>query len=308
MKTLNEQINEVMTSKMSKSAKRQELVKIGIREADIERLFYIAKQNAPAQTRRQIEDICAKYTFGVEIECYNAPRTALLDAARRNRLAMQSENYNHTDNRRYYKLVSDASISGNDPVECVTPILNGSNTGFNSLKKACNVLNEVGAKVNKSTGLHIHVGGQITQQQYCNTFVNYFYLECVIDSFMAASRRDAFYASAMGSTHRRLVNITQLLDANTCNDVQRAFHFDRYYKINCMSYNRHRTIEFRQHSGTTNYEKIAMWARFCIKLVDWSATHRLSAPVTCIENIPFLTDDEKRFFTQRANDFARVTE
>jgi hypothetical protein len=79
---------------------------------------------------------------------------------------------------------------------------------------------------------------------------------------------------------------------------------DRYYKINCEAWGRHHTIEFRHHQGTTDYDKISYWARFCIKLVHWSADHRLNAPVRSIDDVPFLTDDEKNFFKDRANAFA----
>ena len=167
MKSLNEQIEEVMSSAKSQRAKRDELVKIGLCQRDIDMLFFadrIAKKHG-----KNLSQLMTGYTFGVEIECYNAPRQMLLAAANRQGLAMRSESYNHDDNRHYYKLVQDGSIRGIDPVECVSPILQGDNSGFDSLKACCDALNEIGAMVNKSTGLHIHVGGNITEQQYCNT-------------------------------------------------------------------------------------------------------------------------------------------
>ena len=161
MKTLNEQITEIINGQKSKSAKRQELIKLGLTNLDVRVLFKMsgveADANAPEPRRREARNtlarIISKYTFGVEIECFNAPRTALLNAAASNGL------HNLRDNRRYYKLVSDASISGNDPVECVSPILKGNAGGFNSLKSCCTALNSIGARVHTSTGLHVHVGG-----------------------------------------------------------------------------------------------------------------------------------------------------
>ena len=213
---------------------------------------------------------------------------------------MQSERYNHDDNISYYKLVSDCSIHGNDPVECVSPVLNGSQSGFDSLKACCDTLNECNAKVNKSTGLHIHVGGQITRQQYCNTFLNYYYLESVIDTFMAPSRRNNTYCKKLND----VISFNDLALANDQLDVLNVFHRDRYYKINACSWNRHNTIEFRQHSGTTDYDKISHWARFCILLVHYSLNHRLTAPVRSIDDIEFLTDDDKTYFKQRVQLFA----
>ena len=317
MKTLNEQINEVLTSKQSKNAKRTELVKLGLTNLDINVLFKVNSEIMDATTpeprrreaRNTLARIISKYTFGVEIECYNAPRESLLAAARENGLAMQSEEYNHIDNRHYYKLVNDASIDGNNPVECVSPILKGNSSGFNSLKSCCAALKQVGARVNFSTGLHVHVGGGITTNQYINTFVNYYYLENVIDMFMPQSRRDNRYASAIRDTeYRGGVNIERLLSAQSIEDVYWAFHRDRYYKINVCSWQRHSTIEFRQHNGTTNYKKIQMWATFCLKLVAWSADNRLTAHLQSIDEIPFLTDTEKRYFANRAYTLAGVAE
>lgn len=305
MKSLNEQIEEVMASAKSPKAKREDLVKIGLKKQDIEMLFFAARIGG--KYGKSVAQLITNYTFGVEIECFNAPRQMLLAAANRQRLAMRSETYNHTDNRRYYKLVQDGSIRGNDPVECVSPILDSDNRGFDSLKACCDALNEIGAMVNKTTGLHVHVGGNITEQQYCNTFVNYYYLENVIDTFMAASRKDAYYASSMHhNAHGRYFNHYTLLGANTFGQVGNAFHNDRYFKINCESWLRHHTIEFRQHGGTTNYEKIRMWALFCIKLVAWSADNRLSTDVATIDEIPFLDETEKTYFKQRSSELQRV--
>lgn len=305
MKSLNEQIEEVMASAKSPRAKRDDLVKTGLKERDIDMLFFASRMGA--KYGKKVAQLFSSYTFGVEIECFNAPRQLLLSAAYRQGLAMRSESYNHTDNRHYYKLVQDGSIRGNDPVECVSPILQGDNTGFDSLKACCDALNEIGASVNKSTGLHIHVGGNITEQQYCNTFVNYYYLESVIDTFMAPSRKDAYYASSMHNTaNGRYFNPYTLLGANTFEQVGNAFRNDRYFKINCESWSRHHTIEFRLHGGTTNYEKIKMWALFCLKLVAWSAENRLSSEVTTIDNIPFLDETEKTYFKQRSSDLQRV--
>ncbi len=320
MKTLSEQINEVLTSKQSKSAKRNDLIKkLGLTQLDVRVLFKtyadVIEQTSTTHTRAPritgeraatINALAMKYTFGVEIECYNAPRQTLMQALAANNLRAQNrENYcdAHTGSyRRAYRLVHDGSIEGCNAVECVTPILKG-NRGFNSLQACCKALNTVGARVNTSTGLHIHVGGEITEKQYCNTFANYYYLESVIDSFMAASRRDTFYSHSLHGH----VNAYNLLSARTFGEVYNVFQ-SRYYKLNACSWARHQTIEFRQHSGTTNFEKIQMWAKFCLKLVAWSADHRLTADVRTINDIPFLTKAEKDWFTNRANTLSGAAE
>lgn len=297
-----------MKERTSQTAKREKLLKIGLTNSDIQQLFFaerLAKKLAKKErdAARQIvadtlEQIFARYTFGVEIECYNVRPNELVNNATSRGLNMQHEDYNHNDNDRYYKLVYDGSIRGVNPIECVSPILNGNNGGFNSLKVCCDSLNAEGAKVNRSTGLHVHVGGQITEQQYCNVFVNYYYLEAIIDTFMSQSRRNG---NCYCKTLHGNIDEGHLNAARSYSQIESAFHCDRYYKVNATAWRRHHTIEFRQHQGTTDYEKISNWARFCIKLVHWSENNRLTESVTSIDNIEFLTDEEKTYFKNRQN-------
>lgn len=300
--------HDIMKERTSKDTKREKLLKIGLTETDIQQLFFIermaARQGLKAQAAdRARQQLLASYTFGVEIECYNARPATIGTIASRHGMDFRHEGYNHTDHRGHYKLVSDASIHGNDPCECVSPILGNTEQGFSSLKECCAILNESGARVNRSTGLHVHVGGNISEKQYCNVFANYYYLEAVIDSFMSPSRRN-------GNTYCKPLrgNISEngLTAATTAREISNVFNGDRYYKINATAWGRHHTIEFRQHQGSTNYEKIAAWARFCIKLVHWSADNRLTAPVVSINDIEFLTDEEKAYFTNRANALAAL--
>ena len=308
---IRKEIENVMKERSTQSVKREKLLKIGLTTSDISQLFHadrmakkIAKRERDEARRLMadtIEQIFARYTFGVEIECYNARPSELISKANAKGLSMQHEGYNHRDNNTYNNLVSDCSINGNDPIECVSPILNGNNGGLDTLKACCDALNEVGAMVNKSTGLHVHVGGQITPKQYVNTFVNYYYLESVIDTFMAPSRRNNSYAKKLNGGY---ISESELLAATTPREVCDVFHNNRYYKINVCSWSRHNTIEFRQHQGSTDYTKISNWARFCVRLVHWSESHRLTAPVASIDDIEFLTDEEKTYFKNRATKFA----
>ena len=104
MKTLNEQINEVLTSKQTKSAKRNDLIKkLGLTQLDVRVLFKtyadVIEQTSTTHTRAPritgeraatINAIAMKYTFGVEIECYNAPRESLMQALAANNLRAQN--------------------------------------------------------------------------------------------------------------------------------------------------------------------------------------------------------------------------
>jgi len=289
MKTLNEQIAEVMNGKGSRTTKRIKLIEFGLTPFDVQVIFNSTK----ATPNYKINNL----TFGVEIEAFNFTRDALINAVRSRQIAIESECYNHTDSRHHYKIVSDGSINGNNANEVVSPILKGKK-GETSLKLVCDALAEVGADVNKSTGLHIHFdASSISDTHYINIFKNYQKLESAIDTFMPRSRRasnNMFCKSIIGFDFS---NCYTKLDIY--NVVGRSMACPRYVKVNPDAYRRHKTIEFRQHSGTVEYEKISKWLNFLRKLIEFSFDKCLTENVENIEDIPFLSDTEKQYFINR---------
>ena len=284
MKTLNEEIQEIKNMKGSKAAKKEAFIKLGLRKYEIELLL--------SELPKQVREV-HKFTFGVEIECLVAANL-MRESATRNEMPFQYEGYNHVDNNHYYKFVSDSSIRGENPIECVSPVLTGK-AGMKSLENCCKALNEAGAQVNISTGLHVHIGAaNLSDEAYINVFKNYQKLERVIDTFMARSRR------ANNSQWCRTLQGRNFMWCTTKSDIFDAMNGDRYFKVNACSYARHKTIEFRQHQGSTDFEKISNWVNFCAKLVAWSKKNMLSSEVTSIDEIPFLTKKEKSFFKSRA--------
>ena len=49
-----------------------------------------------------------------------------------------------------------------------------------------------------------------------------------------------------------------------------VFNGGRYFKLNVQSFQRHGTVEFRQHSGTTTFSKIKNWILICGRLVEYA--------------------------------------
>lgn len=292
--SLNEQIQSICKTKASKTKKVSDIVKLGIPVADARLCVNIYGENTTSTPRIKR----ATYTFGVEIEMANTSRRDIEEKCRENGVNIYYDaTYNHRDGHRYYKFMRDGSLEGSNPIECVSPVLKSS-TGFKSLKATCKALNDANCGVNRTCGFHVHIGAEsLTEEQYCNVFINYMHLENVIDTFMAASRRGN--SSEWCRTLRGL-NIQNVFSRDALNRCIR----DRYFKVNPQSWSRHKTIEFRQHGGTINYEKIEMWVKFCAKLVDWSKTHKLTSDVTSINDIEFLTAKEKAFFTSRATALA----
>lgn len=285
-KTLNEQVNEILNAKASKGMKREALIKLNLTEADVNQLLSMIPSARSSSERISL-------TFGVEIECSRCNRISLINTANSRGLEVHSEGYNHTDNTRYIKIVSDGSLVGTDTNEVVTPVLSGSK-GKSTLKKLCESFDEIGAEVNRSCGLHIHIGcTKMTDEWYISVFKNYQMCKNVIDSFLAPSRR--------GDNARWCAGISQYdYDAcHTIEDVREMMNYDRYHCVNAESYSRHHTIEFRQHQGTTKYTKIAHWLQFLQELVKWSKKNRLQEAVTSIDEIPFISQAMKDYLKAR---------
>lgn len=248
-----------------------------------------------------------RFTMGVEIECYNLDKDAIKAAIEARGLHAHITGYNHTDSKTSYKLGYDSSINGNDSCELVSPILKS----LKSLETVCQVINEAGAKVNKSCGLHVHLGAEkFTLEQWCKIILNYAAIENVIDSFQPRSRRgdeNTYCATLLGDRETR---VKELYDDIKCGeqksmrDLQRCFDYDRYHKVNVMAYDSHKTIEFRQHGGTTDYEKIKNWIGFLTALVSWSINHEeLLSHCNTIDELPFLNRAQKKFYNERKSHF-----
>lgn len=296
-KTLNEQVNEVLNSRMSVSKKTKTLISLGVTPYEA---LYMARASMVVTPRRpQAPRHIFTYTFGVEMETVNCRPSAFMQAAHDFGLTAIDHTgcYSgcHTDIAEF-KLVPDGSLRGSNTAECVTPALNSNEAGFEDLKKCCHALRSVGATTNKSCGLHVHIGARdLSDQEFCNVFVNYMMLETAIESFLAPSRRgsNAQWCYSL-RRHERSV-----LTATTKEEMRQALGYDRYHRVNAEAYNRHRTIEFRQHQGTINYRKVSAWVSFLGKLVEFSKTNRLTERIDRIENIPFLSQAEKNYFIRR---------
>lgn len=204
------------------------------------------------------EQIITNRTYGIEIEAYNIDRHILAQAMNEAGIETVVEGYNHVT-RNHWKIVTDASLQGNKTFEIVSPILRGEN-GLDQIRTVCRVLNEKNAKVNRSCGLHVHHDAHdFKARNFENLFILYRRAEKTIDSFMPISRR--------GNNNRFCRSIKD-------HDGTRRLFADRYYKLNLSSFHRHGTVEFRQHSGTVEAEKIINWVILTQKMVEHSRSSK----------------------------------
>lgn len=202
-------------------------------------------------------------TFGVEIECFlpkNKTRQALADHLTAAGTATATQFYGH-HRCESWKIVTDGSLGDYDRgCELVSPVLSGVE-GFAAVRVACDALVSFGCTVKRTCGLHVHVGVPTTEVGFFKKLIGlYAQYEPVIDTLVSPSRRDNSYCRSVGSNPR--VN-----GARTLETLRAAYGHNRYRKLNLEAYWRHGTVEFRQHQGTVEGEKVVYWASFCIKMV-----------------------------------------
>ncbi len=215
--------------------------------------------------------------FGIEIEFVGARRDEVASRLRAAGIDAQVEGYNHRTTS-HWKIVSDASLSHRSGLtgELVSPILQGAD-GFAQLETVCRVLNEIGGcTINRTCGLHVHLDCRdMTAPQIAKVWERYASYEQLIDLVMPQSRR------GQARWCRSVVDHKDRMKQFDTKESQ-AYAMDRYYKVNLTNIATRGAMEFRQHSGTTEYRKIANWVCFLMQFVETSIAlteQATSAPV-----------------------------
>lgn len=312
---MDERVRNILEQSTTKTSKIQQLLLLGLTRREIadlvtrgncgfvynvykkmlERGTFVPCQ--PGQVSVPVLDYSFTRRFGVEIEAYNCTQEKLLHELREAGIRVAIEGYTHRTTE-HWKLVSDSSLSGNDTFELVSPILAGE-AGLKELETVCWVLDLCDVKVNDSCGFHVHMdAANFNMETWRNLALTYKHLEPVIDSFMPGSRRNNQYCQSLHG-----ISDTAIREASTITDLQHVFNNRRYYKLNLEAYSRHRTVEFRQHSGTTNYTKMEKWIRFLNGLITFASAASLPNRTT-LESLPFLGEKEKLFFKLRTKKLA----
>lgn len=223
--------------------------------------------------------------YGIEIECYLPEGATAVQAAaavsHRIGAPVNFEGYNH-QTRSHWKVVTDGSLGDTRGVEFVSPVLRGE-AGLAQAAQVCRALTDFGCTVSKKCGLHVHVGVGTPDVGFFKRLVRlYAMFEPVIDRLMPPSRRASAnaYCKAMTSTNLTTLasatSLAQVLQAVTGASSAQIHHANRFYKLNLVAYSRHQTVEFRQHSGTLDGDKIAMWTRLCLRMVNAARNSNLA--------------------------------
>ena len=313
---MNEQIQSILNENGTKTSKIQKLLTLGLTRRQVADLVangnygfvqnvYKRMMQGVAQSAAQAAttvlpqlDYTFNRNFGVEIEAYNCMRGRLARELNAAGIRVEVEGYNHTDHTDHWKLVTDSSLSGNDTFELVSPILHGEQ-GLEELEKVCWVLDLCNAKVNDSCGLHVHMdAAEFDLQTWKNLVITYKRLENVIDHFMPRSRRNNTFCGPLTTISETIIN-----QASNIGELRAAFNHNRYHKVNLEAYARHRTVEFRQHGGSTNFTKMSAWIHFLAKMITFAKQEQVQTNTT-LQNVPFLTESEKLYFRLRTKKLA----
>lgn len=303
---------QILALETTKTEKIKFLLEIGLTRKQVAELMGIGYgfvQNVYAKhfgTQRQNRSQCIDFSlmpfnrrFGVEIEAFvkrGKTKEALRNLIRSKGVDCELNDYNHTT-RNYWKIVTDRSLRAEGVTfEIVSPILEGTQ-GLEELEKVCQALKEFGARINKTCGLHIHFDASgFDLKTWKNLLINYAKLENTIDAFMPESRRGNtnYYCRSLKE------DINKVKTASSLEQIATRIG-TRYKKINTQSYARHKTIEFRQHSGTIEFTKIKNWILFLHNLVEVSKLKILNN-VNLEALAEFNQDEIISFYTERTEE------
>ncbi|WP_291726188.1 amidoligase family protein [Bernardetia sp.] len=275
-------IEQILALQTTKTEKIKQLLELGFTRTQVAELMgvgygfvqnvyakYVSNQTS-TRGNTKFKPIHFNRQFGVEIEAYNVTKAKLKRELIKLGIRVEIENYNHTT-KTHWKIITDASIRGANGFEIVSPILKGED-GLEQLKKVCQALKNCNAYINKSCGLHIHFdASQFKLKQFKNILLNYASLENVIDMFLPNSRR-----ANNNNYCKSIINHKSAIEnASTIHQLTAAIP-QRYNKLNTKSYTKYKTIEFRHHSGTVEFDKIHNWIVFLHNLVEYSKDKRVS--------------------------------
>jgi hypothetical protein len=221
-------------------------------------------------------------TIGVEVEFFNVTPQAAIQALRNAGLSVATwAGYTHTVTPQW-KITSDVSVTGTGTgigkgLELVSPPLTIDQMD-RQLKIALDTLNELGAKVDKTCGVHVHHDIEdLNIQHLKNLYKIYDKHNGHIDELFPASRRKANRPRYCKGLDTYLMD--QIERASSIQEL-RSVAFDRYYTLNFTAYVKYGTMEFRQHAGSTDFDKIINWVRITQAMIASAKKKKEVKPMT----------------------------
>jgi len=164
-------------------------------------------------------------------------------------------------------------------------------SGLLEVMRVCRTINDHQGEVDVRCGAHVHIDmSGLPDKAVINVLRRYIAYERSIDLVMPPSRRNHHHAQGLIQRLARqngadygdgeFKQTTTFLDRiNKCksrSDLSRMFNGDlgcaKFWKVSVNRLNDLGTIEFRQHAGTTDPEKLAHWIVF-LAMLRWTTVH-----------------------------------
>ena len=197
-------------------------------------------------------------TFGLEFEVQGVGVIQASEALNDAGIDCSSPRTQH-ETADTWKSVYDGSVRNG--AEIVSPILTAPR--LNEAVRVTKILKTAGARVDRATGFHVHIGGNIfgNASALANFTLNYYAVHHAIGALVAPSRlRNRFCAVLTQPYAERQAEYLR-------NGGGASWNGDRYTSLNLDALNRHGTVEVRLHQGTLNGVKAVAWAQFVEALI-----------------------------------------
>lgn len=260
------------------AADRIDLIRLGItnfEDLSRDQAYFLVRDNQVFQGIQDLdripESLLPIIAFGVEFEGLVTRSRGIIgisQACLQHGEPCYEEGYNHVT-RGHWKIVSDASVHPSSqqsaewaPLEIVSPKLLGA-TGFQRMKTVLESWAEVGAKVNKSCGFHVHLDAYSWRSDSIIRLMKVWAKieQPILYALVPVSRRNQNFC-------RQITPDWILNCANMFRRTARPSIGSRYYSLNLAALARHGTIEVRLHGGTSEFMKAASWVLMNQKLFE----------------------------------------
>jgi len=231
------------------------------------------------------------WTFGIEIEC-------LIPNMQVRSLGIRIGSYHYglplpAPFPTGWTAEHDGSVYGDGNytgLEIVSPILQGK-AGIDQVKQVAQTLNEIGARVDRRCGFHVHVGAEIAaggQAWVAEWVAKLLYQMAMHEKAIYAStgtrrRENGSYSTSIKAQQQEADRIRKASSPSRKREELSwvASRAGRYHSLNLTNlFTSKATVEFRAFAGTTEWQKMLGHICTCLALceraretarMDWNA-------------------------------------
>ncbi|MEM1687714.1 MAG: amidoligase family protein [Nanopusillaceae archaeon] len=220
--------------------------------------------------------------FGVEIEGFCRDKWELRGRLEASGIRAQITGYNGGKINTYFAIGTDSSLSSSEDdgeaIEITSPQLIGwGDKGFQVVKKVLEEWNEIGGKVNRTCGVHVHVDTwDFRRNDYLKLAIFMFISQPFLFAILPQSRWENSYC--------------KLLNADIISKLGlRALLQDRYRVLNFRNIEKNH-VEFRLFNGSLNASKIEAYTLISLEIVEavktrWNEVKEFLKKIKAMERI-----------------------